>query len=190
MIDRRIVVFDVDDTLVQTEAMIRVENTETGRVYKLTPEEFNEYTQEPQERLQFDEFSCPDILNRGQLIDRYVYMLREAHRRNIRTAILTARDNVELIQNWLRKRVNVDIERRNIYCISNNMNYSGSIQDRKQQAVEDIYLRGYRYIKVIDDDINNLNAVRRIEDVYNDVYVSTRLAKKPIRITQKEKETQ
>ena len=42
-----IVVFDLDDTLVITDAKIKVCDNNTGECFSLTPEEFNEYESNP-----------------------------------------------------------------------------------------------------------------------------------------------
>ena len=39
----KINIFDVDDTLVVTDSKIKVTDNKNGKVYELTPKEFNEY---------------------------------------------------------------------------------------------------------------------------------------------------
>ena len=57
----KIVVFDLDDTLVISAAKIKVCNKKTGECYSLTPEEFNSYEKGQHEELDFDEFKSLDI---------------------------------------------------------------------------------------------------------------------------------
>ena len=59
----KIIVFDLDDTLVITDAKIKVCDKKTGECYALTPEEFNEYEQ-PKKRGSKSSIEPKDILNK------------------------------------------------------------------------------------------------------------------------------
>jgi len=51
-----IVVFDLDDTLVITDAKIKVCDNTNVECFSLTPEEFNEYESNPNHDIDFDDF--------------------------------------------------------------------------------------------------------------------------------------
>ena len=52
----KILIFDLDDTLVITDAKIRVCDSKTGECHELTPEEFNTYEKKRGHILDFDDF--------------------------------------------------------------------------------------------------------------------------------------
>ena len=58
----KILIFDLDDTIVVTSSKIEVYDIKTGDVYELTPEEFNEYEKSPNHILKFDQFKSLEIL--------------------------------------------------------------------------------------------------------------------------------
>ena len=70
----KILVFDLDDTLVISSAKIKVCNKKTGECYSLTPEEFNTYEKGEHEELNFDEFKSLEIMKAGKLIEYYLLL--------------------------------------------------------------------------------------------------------------------
>lgn len=101
----KILVFDLDDTLVISSAKIKVYNKTTGESYTLTPEEFNSYEKNAGEDLDFDEFKSLEIMKAGKLIDYYLKIFKEAYKMKIAVGIVTARDDREMIYKWLREHV-------------------------------------------------------------------------------------
>jgi len=60
----RLIIFDLDDTLVKTEARIKVLNHRTKRVIcELTPEQFNQFEQEPHHILDFNDLYIQSFPN-------------------------------------------------------------------------------------------------------------------------------
>jgi FMN phosphatase YigB (HAD superfamily) len=64
----KIVVFDLDDTLVITDAKIKVYDKDTGDSYSMTPEEFNDYERKPSHDVDFDDFKSLEIMKAGKLV--------------------------------------------------------------------------------------------------------------------------
>ena len=96
----KILVFDLDDTLVISSAKIKVCNRKTGECFSLTPEEFNEYEKHPDHDLNYDEFQSLEIMKAGKLIDYYLKIFKEAYKSKIAVGIVTARDDREMIYKW------------------------------------------------------------------------------------------
>ena len=92
-----ITVFDLDDTLVITQAKIKVCNIVTGDCHELTPEEFNEYERHPDHQLDFDDFKSLEIMKAGELIHYYLKILADAYKVKRAVGIVTARDDRDMI---------------------------------------------------------------------------------------------
>ena len=107
-----IVVFDLDDTLVITDAKIKVCDHFTGKCFSLTPEEFNEFEAKKQHELDFTDFSDIEIMKAGKLIEYYLNIFKRNYKKGIAVGIVTARDDREMIYKWLREHVGFRIDMR------------------------------------------------------------------------------
>ena len=176
-----ITVFDLDDTLVITDAKIKVCNIITGDCHELTPEEFNEYEKHPDHTLDFDDFKSLEIMKAGQLIHYYLKILAEAYKMKRAVGIVTARDDREMIYKWMKEHVGFHIAKDLIYAINDPVHgFSGPIADRKQQAFREIIEMGYKNIQFFDDDDANLRLVKALESEYPFINLSVYKANKNI----------
>jgi len=176
----KIVVFDLDDTLVITDAMVKVCDGSTGECFTLTPEEFNEYETDPNHKVDFDDFKSLEIMKAGKLIEHYFNIFKSNYKRGIAVGIVTARDDREMIYTWLREHVGFKIDKDLIFAISDPVHgFKGTIADRKKQAFETYIEMGYINFKFYDDDIANLKLVKSLEKEHTDVQIYTKRAKKP-----------
>lgn len=65
----RLIIFDLDDTLIKTDAKVKILNHRTKKIIcELTSKEFNEFKKEKYHVLNFDDFECPEILKEGVFI--------------------------------------------------------------------------------------------------------------------------
>ena len=53
----KILIFDLDDTIVVSAAKIIVTDSKNKKTFELTPEEFNDYERNPKHLVNFDQFS-------------------------------------------------------------------------------------------------------------------------------------
>ena len=174
-----ITVFDLDDTLVITDAKIKVCNIVTGDCHELTPEEFNEYEANPNHELNFDDFKSLEIMKAGDLIHYYLKILADAYKMKRAVGIVTARDSQEMIYTWLKDHVGFHIAKDLIYAINDPVHgLSGSISQKKQQAFREYIEMGYRKIQFFDDDNANLKLVKDLQEEYPDVEISVYKADK------------
>ena len=174
-----ITVFDLDDTLVITDAKIKVCNIVTGDCHELTPEEFNEYETNPNHELNFDDFKSLEIMKAGDLIHYYLKILADAYKMKRAVGIVTARDSQEMIYTWLKDHVGFHIAKDLIYAINDPVHgLSGSIAQKKQQAFREYIEMGYRKIQFFDDDNANLKLVKDLQEEYPDVEISVYKADK------------
>lgn len=174
-----ITVFDLDDTLVITDAKIKVCNIVTGDCHELTPEEFNEYEANPNHELNFDDFKSLEIMKAGDLIHYYLKILADAYKMKRAVGIVTARDSQEMIYTWLKDHVGFHIAKDLIYAINDPVHgLTGSIAQKKQQAFREYIEMGYRKIQFFDDDNANLKLVKDLQVEYPDVEISVYKADK------------
>lgn len=170
----KILVFDLDDTLVISSAKIKVCNKKTGECYSLTPEEFNTYEKGDDEDLNFDEFKSLEIMKAGKLIDYYLKIFKEAYRSKLAVGIVTARDDRKMIYRWLREHVGFRIDNDLIFAVNDPVHrFKGSISDRKKQAFKELIDMGYNDLQFYDDDDANLKLVKSLEKEYNGISIST-----------------
>ena len=170
----KILVFDLDDTLVISSAKIKVCNKKTGECYSLTPEEFNTYEKGEHEELNFDEFKSLEIMKAGKLIDYYLKIFKEAYRSKLAVGIVTARDDRKMIYRWLREHVGFRIDNDLIFAVNDPVHkFKGSISDRKKAAFKELIEMGYSDLQFYDDDDANLRLVKSLEDEYDGINIST-----------------
>lgn len=161
-----ITIFDIDDTLVLTDAKIKVHDPKTGKNYELSPKEFNEYKADPHHVLDFSDFKNPDILKAGKVIDWVMNVLKKTLQVERAVGVITARDSRDLIIDFL-KHNGVDINPDFIFAVNDQgSGFSGSIAKRKQQAFERFIDMGFRNFKFYDDDIENLKLAKELEGKY------------------------
>ena len=170
----KILVFDLDDTLVISSAKIKVCNKKTGECYSLTPEEFNTYEKGEHEELNFDEFKSLEIMKAGKLIEYYLKIFKEAYKSKLAVGIVTARDDRKMIYKWLREHVGFRIDNDLIFAVNDPVHkFKGSISDRKKEAFKALIEMGYNDLQFYDDDDANLRLVKSLEDEYEGINIST-----------------
>ena len=179
----KIMVFDLDDTLVITDAKIKVYDKATGDSYSMTPEEFNDYERQPSHDVDFDDFKSLEIMKAGKLIEYYLKIFKEAYKLKIAVGIVTARDDREMIYKWLKEHIGFRIDKDLIFAVNDPVHrYRGSVSDRKKAAFRELIDMGYRDMQFYDDDTANLVLVKSLENEYEDVSISTIKANKKFSI--------
>ena len=170
----KIIVFDLDDTLVITDAKIKVCDKKSGECFSLTPEEFNEYESNPDHELDFDDFKSLEIMKAGKMIDYYLKIFKEAYRMKLAVGIMTARDDQKMIYRWLREHVGFKIDKDLIFAVNDPVHkFKGGISDRKKAAFIELMELGYTDFQFYDDDTANLKLVKSLESEYEGISIST-----------------
>ncbi len=179
----KIIVFDLDDTLVITDAKIKVCDKKSGECFALTPEEFNEYEKQPHHELDFDDFKSLEIMKAGKLIEYYLKIFKEAYKQRLAVGIVTARDDREMIYKWLREHVGFKIDKDLIFAVNDPVHkYRGAISDRKKAAFKELIDMGYMDFQFYDDDTANLTLVKSLESEHEGINISTIKAQKQFSI--------
>jgi|TARA_B100000767_G_scaffold269620_1_gene291728 FMN phosphatase YigB (HAD superfamily) len=175
----KIIVFDLDDTLVITNAKIKVCDKKSGECFELSPEEFNEYESNPDHELDFDDFKSLEIMKAGKMIDYYLKIFKEAYKMKLAVGIVTARDDQKMIYRWLREHVGFKIDKDLIFAVNDPIHkFKGGISDRKKAAFIELMELGYTDFQFYDDDTANLKLVKSLESEYEGISISTIKARK------------
>lgn len=179
----KIIVFDLDDTLVITDAKIKVCDKKTGECHELTPEDFNEYESSPNHELDFSDFKSLEIMKAGKMIDYYLKIFKEAYKMKLAVGIVTARDDREMIYKWLREHVGYHIDKDLIFAVNDPVHkFKGSISDKKKAAFNELIEMGYNDFQFFDDDDANLKLVKSLEKEHDGIKIMTHKANKKFSI--------
>lgn len=182
---------DIDETIFRTFAMIYVLNSETKEVIKkLNNQEFNTYKLQPGEEFQFHEFRDAKLFKKTsipipQTIKRIKRMFQNIDSRGSRVVLLTARANFDDKDTFLEKfrEVGLPIDKMYVERVGNfqsapevykriikNQGMPKSTADAKKKVIMDYISTGeYRRVRLIDDDLKNIQDFISIEkDVMKD----------------------
>lgn len=172
-----ITIFDVDDTLIVTKSKIRVTDTSTGDTFELTPAEFNEFEKKNTHELDFSDFRNLDVLKAGKIVDKIFNILKESMEGDRRVGIITARDNQELIFQFLLHH-GVVVNKSYIFAINDpRLGFTGTVAEKKKQAFVELIKQGFRDFIFYDDDKENLRIADSLNGEIEGIRVKTKLVK-------------
>jgi FMN phosphatase YigB (HAD superfamily) len=162
---KTICIFDLDDTLVKTDAKIRVYQKETGDLlHSLTPEQFNDFVNHGH-TLDFEDFNDLQILLSGHLMEKNVKILRDLALRHP-IGMITARSHLNSVLEFIYQKrlpINEDL----VFVVNDEDSpFEGSVAERKKQAFEQLIKRGYNNFIYYDDNLDNLEAAKSLEKDY------------------------
>lgn len=170
---KKLIIFDIDETIFHTFAMINVlKNNKI--IKKLNNQEFNIYNLKDGEKFDFSEFRNSEIFyntskpinNIFNLARRYIDKLSE----NDKLIFLTAREDFDDKQKFLEtfRKYGLNIDHPNVYVErSGKLNNIKNVEKRKNIIIEK-YLKTnkYCYIKMYDDSLKNLKEFYKLKSKY------------------------
>jgi len=164
---KNIIVMDLDDTIIMTDAKIKVINKKTRKIEKeLTPAEYNEFQKKSNQVLNFDDFENYKILKKGRatkLMERMKYL----YKKNYHISIVTARSNTEMIRMFFLEH-GIDLHPELVIAVNDiKFNFSGDTATKKVQAIEKLIEKGYKKFLFFDDNLENLKKVKELELSYD-----------------------
>lgn len=172
-----ITIFDVDDTLIVTQSKIKVTDTTSGETFELTPAQFNEFEKHPKHKMDFSDFQNLDILKAGKIVDKIFKILKESMEDGRRVGIITARDNQELIFQFLLHH-GVVVNKSYIFAINDpKLGFNGTVAEKKKQAFLELLKLGFRDFIFYDDDKENLRIADSLNGEIEGIRVKTKLVK-------------
>ncbi len=184
--------FDLDDTLIRTEARVLVRDAGGGLVRVLTPSEFTVYQPAPGEAFDFREFSDLGILSRGIVVKYTKTIIDTILKYGTRSefGILTARSDKKLHAPFLirlfRSLFGVRLSNELIFAVS-DQRFTGykdrgavarglepavpfaklSVSQRKALVIaEDLVGRGFNDISFYDDSRENLESFKVMRQAF------------------------
>lgn len=158
----RILLFDVDDTLIHTTAQIGV--IKHGKlIKKITNNEFNEYKLKSGESFDFSEFDDPHILN-NETFTPYWKTLKREYEKGTHIGIITARGNCDMIFQFFKNK-GIEIKRDLVYAVGDpKMGLGGSVAEKKSVVISRLVEKGYRTLVFFDDNETNLIFAKSLEN--------------------------
>ena len=156
----KILIFDMDDTLIYTTANIWV--MKDGKHIKtLSSSEYNDYKPQRGESFDYCEFDDPKILSRERFTP-YWNTLKREYKKGTHISILTARGNAAMIRKFFLQN-GIDIKPDLVFAIGDPMlSLTGTVQDRKAQIISHIAQLGYDTMVFFDDNEDNLKSAQKI----------------------------
>lgn len=161
----KLVIFDLDDTIVKTRAKVKLIHRHTGKVIKeMTPDEFNRFQLDSKKHvLNFDDFSDPEILRQGKFIHKIFSKLKSYYKKGIPVSIVTGRSSSDLVRDFFLDH-GIDIHPQLVIAVGDpQYGYKGSIAQKKSQAIKDLIDFGFKVLTFFDDSEENLRLARQIE---------------------------
>lgn len=166
-------VFDLDDTLIVSSAKIQVLDKKTKNVIKtLTPSEFNFFKPTKNHALSFEEFEDFEILKKAEFIQHVLQELLKFYNLGVHVAIVTARSDSSMIRKFFLEN-GIDIHPDLVIAVNDpREKLSGSIAEKKKEALDRLIDSGYKDLIFFDDNEENLALAKEIEKE-KDVTVKT-----------------
>jgi phosphoglycolate phosphatase-like HAD superfamily hydrolase len=148
--DKKLRVFDFDDTLVKTTSFIYVTHRD-GKKSKLTPGEYAVYKEKPGDEFDYADFQK---VSNPKLIKGYFELLKRmsASDGGRKIFILTARSAYKPVHQFIK-----DLGIRNLYVVALGDANPEKKADWIEQKVKD---EGYDDVFFVDDSLKNVEAVK------------------------------
>ena len=164
-------IFDFDDTLVKTDAMIKITDSD-GKTVSMTPGEFAQHKLDDSNQYDFSEFEQASLINPRE-IKKVTQVLRNVLNASgtREVAILTARTPAaqQSIKDYLED-IGIDPEKINIVLVGT------SDPAAKANWIENKIVDGATDILFLDDSGKNVRAVLDLKNKYPDVKIDARVS--------------
>lgn len=169
----KILIFDLDDTLIISDAKIKVLDAKSQKVIKeLTPAQYNSYVEKKGQLLNFDEFKDFGILKKSKLT-KYMGLLKQEYLKGTHICILTARDKSNMIYDFFMLHGIKILPQLVIATGDPKWNLVGSVAERKKQAINKLINQGYTNLTFFDDNEDNIKFAKNLNKEYPDVSIKT-----------------
>lgn len=163
---KTICIFDLDDTLVKTDAKIKVYQKDTGDLlHSLTPGEFNGFVNMHGHLLDFEDFSDLQILLAGRLIEENVQVLME-YANEYPIGMITARGHLPSVLEFIYEK-KLPIREDLVFAVNDPRDgEEGTVAEKKSRSFEKLIEMGYDHFIYYDDNLENLEAAKALELKY------------------------
>lgn len=168
---RGLTVFDIDETLFKTSALVKVFKGEK-LINQLDNQQYNTYKLKPGETFDYGEFRSAENFNKTSIpiwsmIKKANAIIRNATVRGSKVIIVTARANFDDKNKFLStfRRYGIDIDK--VYVErAGNLNLGSSAKNKR--FIFHKYLRGGKYdrVRFFDDAMSNLTMFKALQKQY------------------------
>ena len=160
----RLLVFDLDDTLIHSKANVVVKRGLKTMV--LNPSDFNDYKWQPGDIVDYSQFRSDEILDNAEMT-KYWETLKREYKKGTHICILTARGDADMVWRFF-KRKGIEIKNELVIAVEDpKFGLTGSIAEKKKKAIESLATLGYRTFVFFDDSEENLRFAKSLEDELN-----------------------
>ena len=160
----KLVMFDLDDTIIISSAKIKILDPKTQQVIKeLTPAEFNFFKPSKKTVLSFEDFESAEALKKSEFIIHVYDKLKDYYKSGVHVGIVTARSSSKLIRDFFLSN-GIDIHPDLVIAVNDpQYGYTGSVAQKKKQAIHDLIEQGYQDFIFFDDNDENLQLAKETE---------------------------
>jgi hypothetical protein len=157
----RILLFDVDDTIVHTTARVGIRHKD-GSVTMMDNSDYNDYAMKTGDEFDYTEFNDINILLKD-LPTPYFDTLKREYRKGTHIGIITARGDCDMIKKFLRAK-GIDIKKELVFAVGDpKLGLSGTIQEKKAEVIDYLIKAGYKTLVFFDDNKLNLEYAKSQE---------------------------
>ena len=161
----KIILFDLDDTIIHTTAEIGVVK-DGAIIKKISNAEFNNYRLGYGESFDFGEFDDPHILSKSTFTPYWETLKRE-YRKGTHIGILTARGDSKMIKQFFLDN-GIRIKDELVMAVSDpKLGLMGSVQQKKAEMIGYLVNAGYKTFVFFDDNEPNLIAAKALEKLFH-----------------------
>lgn len=168
-LDDNAYIFDVDDTLVTTDAKILIKDEQGHLMRKLTPSEFNTYVKSPNEHVDLSEFTSKKIFDTTAKPTRFFKVIRNISNSikrgesDSKIYILTARGPKvkDIIYHYL-KRNGITVSPINIHTVGD---IPRPVAELKKEVIKTIRNTHKGQVTFFDDAESNIALAKTVNGV-------------------------
>jgi phosphoglycolate phosphatase-like HAD superfamily hydrolase len=148
-------IFDFDDTLVDSDAMVHVTKGD-GSIVSMSSEEYAKYKPEPEDEFDFSEFEAVDPLRNAEIIEPVFAELRAAIALDgpSNVVILTARSNPNPVEFFLKTN--------KIKGVSVVATGSSDPVSKAQYILDRIARDDIDEVRVFEDNVRNIRTIKKL----------------------------
>jgi len=168
-------IFDIDDTMFVSKAKVRVQNTNTGKIKELTPQEYNNYKLGNNEVWDYGEFKSAKLFYKtatpiARMIEKAKAIIKNATARGSKVIIVTARADMDNKDLFIKTFEAHGIPMKNVY-VERAGNVGGKNSAANKTVVFKKYLDTNKYarVRLFDDHMDNLKALLDLKRDYPNV---------------------
>lgn len=162
--EKKLRVFDFDDTLVHVDATIHITHKD-GTKSGLTPAEYAVYVPKEGDTFNFSEFSS--VIKKAKPLKNNIQdLIKSYNNPTEKTTILTARLLGYPVKKYLKDEFNIEP-----YVVG----LGSSDPQEKARWIESQIAKGYNDIEFRDDSKKNVDAVANLEDKYPEISIKSML---------------